>query len=81
MDSKTGRSQTTLGVWMDAGTNANNLVVMDLEGTDSTERGEDRVVHLLVLFDAHFAFAFLYLAHTCRWLSSVDLRTSEYVKT
>ncbi len=43
MDSKQGRSQTTLGVWMDAGTNAHNLVVMDLEGTDSTERGEDRV--------------------------------------
>jgi hypothetical protein len=62
MDSKTGRSQTTLGVWMDAGTNANNLVVMDLEGTDSTERGEDRVVSptlltslMLLVSDATFS--------------------------
>lgn len=42
MNSAQGRSQTTKGIWLDAARNTNNLVVMDLEGTDSGERGEDR---------------------------------------
>jgi len=42
MDSSHGRSQTTKGVWMDSGAQKRDLVIMDLEGTDSGERGEDR---------------------------------------
>lgn len=42
MDSTKGRSQTTKGVWLDTGALKKDLVVMDLEGTDSGERGEDR---------------------------------------
>lgn len=42
MESSRGRSQTTLGVWLDSASNSKNTVVMDLEGTDSGERGEDR---------------------------------------
>lgn len=42
MDSSQGRSQTTKGVWMDSGDRKRDLVIMDLEGTDSGERGEDR---------------------------------------
>lgn len=42
MDSSQGRSQTTKGVWMDSGAKKRDIVVMDLEGTDSGERGEDR---------------------------------------
>jgi len=42
MDASSGRSQTTKGVWLDSGHKRRSLVVMDLEGTDSGERGEDR---------------------------------------
>ena len=55
MDSSTGRGQTTKGVWVDSGSPAirqrynaqhtpppPSVIVMDLEGTDSGERGEDR---------------------------------------
>lgn len=42
MNSRTGRQQTTRGIWLDAARNTPNLVIMDLEGTDSGERGEDR---------------------------------------
>jgi len=41
MNAQIGRQQTTKGVWMDAG-NVPNVAVLDLEGTDSGERGEDR---------------------------------------
>ena len=55
MDSSTGRGQTTKGVWLDSGAPdirqryaakhdppPPSIIVMDLEGTDSGERGEDR---------------------------------------
>ena len=56
MDATSGRAQTTKGVWLDSGDPAlsctlpspsspfpsTSLIVMDLEGTDSGERGEDR---------------------------------------
>jgi ATPase subunit of ABC transporter with duplicated ATPase domains len=42
MNAQLGRKQTTLGVWMDAAPNAQDVLVLDLEGTDSGERGEDR---------------------------------------
>ncbi|KAJ3671153.1 hypothetical protein LUZ60_008579 [Juncus effusus] len=42
MDAYRGRSQTTKGIWMARGVNIEPLtVVMDLEGTDGRERGED----------------------------------------
>lgn len=42
MDQSKGRNQTTRGIWLDCATKAPGLLVMDLEGTDSGERGEDR---------------------------------------
>eukprot|EP00742_Colponemidia_sp_Colp-10_P003759 GILJ01004001.1.p1 GENE.GILJ01004001.1~~GILJ01004001.1.p1 ORF type:complete len:863 (-),score=152.33 GILJ01004001.1:158-2686(-) len=42
MDSGQGRSQTTKGIWIDKDSTTNTLV-LDLEGTDSRERGEDRM--------------------------------------
>ena len=42
MDATQGRSQTTLGIWLDSAVEAPHITVMDLEGTDSGERGEDR---------------------------------------
>lgn len=42
MDQQVRRGQTTKGVWLEVARNTTNLAVMDLEGTDSGERGEDR---------------------------------------
>jgi hypothetical protein len=50
MDSQRGRSQTTKGIWM--GRSANTIrgrgtdtLVLDVEGTDGRERGEEQKVH------------------------------------
>jgi len=44
MDASAGRGQTTKGLWMalNKGVDDRNIVVVDVEGTDSKERGEDR---------------------------------------
>lgn len=39
MDQSKGRGQTTKGVWM-AKNNDGSILVFDIEGTDSKERGE-----------------------------------------
>lgn len=45
MNAKTGRRQTTLGVWLGmSGTKEQCVIVLDVEGTDSRERGEDHIV-------------------------------------
>lgn len=49
MRAEEGRQQTTKGIWVDAA-NIDDLIIMDLEGTDSDERGEDRTV---LLFSTH----------------------------
>eukprot|EP01128_Nolandella_sp_AFSM9_P003732 TRINITY_DN162_c9_g1_i1.p1 TRINITY_DN162_c9_g1~~TRINITY_DN162_c9_g1_i1.p1 ORF type:complete len:782 (+),score=223.82 TRINITY_DN162_c9_g1_i1:237-2348(+) len=45
MNAEVGRTQTTLGVWLGLsggnGTDAKSILVLDVEGTDSRERGED----------------------------------------
>ncbi|XP_044508554.1 protein ROOT HAIR DEFECTIVE 3 homolog 2-like [Mangifera indica] len=42
MDASDGRSQTTKGIWIDKCVDIEPFtIVMDLEGTDGTERGED----------------------------------------
>ncbi|KAJ3273763.1 Dynamin-like GTPase that mediates homotypic ER fusion [Terramyces sp. JEL0728] len=41
MDAETGRSQTTKGIWMSKTPEA-NMLVLDVEGTDGRERGEDQ---------------------------------------
>ncbi len=45
MNAKRGRQQTTQGVWVGyAGTDQYKLLVLDVEGTDSRERGEEHGV-------------------------------------
>jgi len=39
MDTAYGRTQTTKGVWL-SHSNEMSLIIMDLEGTDSKERGD-----------------------------------------
>ncbi|KAJ3258360.1 Dynamin-like GTPase that mediates homotypic ER fusion [Boothiomyces macroporosus] len=41
MNAETGRSQTTKGIWMSKTPTA-NMLVLDVEGTDGRERGEDQ---------------------------------------
>eukprot|EP01055_Gregarina_sp_Pseudo9_P004500 Gregarina_sp_Pseudo_9__4499@NODE_466_length_2775_cov_6_878289_g442_i0_p1_GENE_NODE_466_length_2775_cov_6_878289_g442_i0NODE_466_length_2775_cov_6_878289_g442_i0_p1_ORF_typecomplete_len822_score182_09RHD3/PF05879_12/1_6e77GBP/PF02263_19/7_3e09GBP/PF02263_19/3_2e02Dynamin_N/PF00350_23/0_00017Dynamin_N/PF00350_23/2_5e03MMR_HSR1/PF01926_23/0_00016AIG1/PF04548_16/0_006Septin/PF00735_18/0_0093ABC_tran/PF00005_27/0_074ABC_tran/PF00005_27/1_9e03IIGP/PF05049_13/0_028AAA_15/PF13175_6/0_031Roc/PF08477_13/0 len=58
MDSMEGRSQTTKGVWVAKDVSSNTLVV-DVEGTDSRERGENRLTfeHRASLFSLAIADA------------------------
>jgi hypothetical protein len=42
MDQTIRRGQTTKGIWLDAARNTSHVMIADLEGTDSGERGEDR---------------------------------------
>ena len=46
MDAELGRSQTTQGVWMGVAKmeGPEVILVMDVEGTDGRERGEEDVV-------------------------------------
>lgn len=39
LDSNQGRQQTTKGIWMSLSGNK-NVLIFDIEGTDSKERGE-----------------------------------------
>jgi protein SEY1 len=36
------RQQTTKGIWIGLGNKTDNILVMDVEGTDSRERGENQ---------------------------------------
>jgi hypothetical protein len=42
MDSTQGRGQTTKGIWM-ARNPEGSVLIFDIEGTDSRERGEQRM--------------------------------------
>jgi GTPase Era involved in 16S rRNA processing len=42
MDEQKGRQQTTKGIWLNRN-EAGNILVLDIEGTDSKERGEQRM--------------------------------------
>ena len=43
MDEQIGRQQTTKGIWLNKNKDG-NILVFDIEGTDSKERGEQRMV-------------------------------------
>lgn len=43
MDASRGRKQTTKGLWLGRDKSDSTLII-DVEGTDSKERGEDRLV-------------------------------------
>jgi len=42
MDEQKGRQQTTKGIWINRN-DAGNILLLDIEGTDSKERGEQRM--------------------------------------
>ena len=48
MDEQLGRQQTTKGIWMNRNKDG-NIMVLDIEGTDSKERGEQRLVSSEIL--------------------------------
>ena len=44
MDKSRGRQQTTKGIWCSSsGFEGNSVIILDIEGTDSKERGEQRM--------------------------------------
>ena len=43
MDETKGRQQTTKGIWLNRNKEG-DLLILDIEGTDSKERGEQRMV-------------------------------------
>lgn len=43
MDATKGRKQTTKGLWLSCD-KQDHTIIIDTEGTDSKERGEDRLV-------------------------------------
>lgn len=43
MNAEGGRGQTTRGIWMSKCVSNSNILVLDVEGTDGRERGEDQV--------------------------------------
>lgn len=51
MDAEIGRQQTTQGVWMGVARveSPETILIMDVEGTDGRERGEEEVVCVLVI--------------------------------
>ena len=63
MNETLGQQQTTKGIWLNRNSDC-NILVMDIEGTDSKERGDDRVVSnryetdiLDVDFNQYFVFS------------------------
>jgi hypothetical protein len=42
LDASKGRSMTTKGIWFGGASNAQDILVLDLEGTDSANRPDDR---------------------------------------
>lgn len=61
LDSQKGRMQTTKGIWMSKNGNG-SILIFDIEGTDSKERGEQRMVLTFII----------------RNLSFVDIRTDYF---
>src|SRR4051794_33643513 len=54
MDSSLGRNQTTKGVWLGKSTTAGaDLLILDVEGTDGRERGEEQKVRRTVCLRKH----------------------------
>ena len=47
MDSSKGRGQTTKGIWMSTNYEG-RILIFDIEGTDSKERGDQRLVSIVV---------------------------------
>lgn len=61
MDAARGRQQTTKGVWLGKSeTDTYDLLVLDVEGTDGRERGEDQKV--VLSFRQYSIISMLYLS-------------------
>ncbi|CDW88237.1 uncharacterized protein STYLEM_17355 [Stylonychia lemnae] len=50
LDQQNGRQQTTKGIWMSKNPNG-SILIFDIEGTDSKERGEQRLVIIYETFN------------------------------
>ena len=71
---KLGRAQITKGVWMSASRDG-SILIFDLEGTDSKERGEQRLVcaqnfsHTLFRLSSRLRHFSRWPSRMCSWLT------------
>jgi hypothetical protein len=52
---ETNRRQTTTGIWL-AMSDCSPTLILDVEGTDSRERGEEAAVSFFLSFSLHCIF-------------------------
>jgi hypothetical protein len=51
---ESSRRQTTKGIWVSAARQKQNVLIMDVEGTDGRERGENQVNNYFAISKATF---------------------------
>ena len=84
MEVKLGRSQTTKGIWA-SHNDSMKLIVVDLEGTDSKERGEigktfeqSTALFALSLTDVLIVNMWIYVSNVNRTLEGIQLLTMAF---
>eukprot|EP00921_Rhytidocystis_pertsovi_P000484 GHVQ01000917.1.p1 GENE.GHVQ01000917.1~~GHVQ01000917.1.p1 ORF type:complete len:136 (+),score=16.21 GHVQ01000917.1:195-602(+) len=67
MDSQMGHSQTTKGLWMgvDGSHECGPTLVIDVEGNDSRERGDDRLVYIYICVCVCVLYALFFYILVC----------------
>jgi len=79
LDAKKNRTQTTQGIWFGASPKAREIVCLDLEGTDSAQRKENR--HNLERQTALFALTITELLIVNIWSNQIGLATGMNIDT
>jgi len=79
LDAKKAREQTTQGIWFGSSPKARDIVCLDLEGTDSAQRRENR--HNLERQTALFALTITELLIVNMWSNQVGLASGMNIET
>jgi len=79
LDAKKAREQTTQGIWFGSSPKARDIVCLDLEGTDSAQRKENR--HNLERQTALFALTITELLIVNMWSNQVGLASGMNIET
>jgi len=79
LDAKINRTQTTQGIWFGASPKAREIVCLDLEGTDSAQRKENR--HNLERQTALFALTITELLIVNMWSNQIGLASGMNIDT
>lgn len=79
LDAQKNRTQTTQGIWFGASPKARDIVCLDLEGTDSAQRTENR--HNLERQTALFALTITELLIVNMWSNQIGLASGMNIDT